>query len=95
VAVHVIPPGDDNERRNANLLLNGLLDMAREHEVNARHVILEGEDASQAVLDFLAELPATGVITGQHGRGSLRNSILGGLSMQLLREAPCPVVVQP
>jgi nucleotide-binding universal stress UspA family protein len=95
IAVHVIPPGDENERRNANLLLNGLLDMAREHDVNARCQILEGEDPAQEVLDFLAALPASGVITGQHGRGSLRNTILGGLSMRLLREAPCPVVVQP
>ena len=53
-------------------------------------------DPAQVVLDYLAEVDATGVITGQHGRGRLmRQVMLGGLSLRLLREAPCPVVVQP
>jgi nucleotide-binding universal stress UspA family protein len=94
-AIHVATPDDDNERRNAGVLLNGLLDIAREHGINAKCEILTGGDPIQTVLDYLDAVSATGVITGQHGRGTLRRAILGGLSLRLLREAPCPVVVQP
>ena len=94
-AIHVVPPGEENERRNAEVLLNGLLDIAREHGIEATCDILVGTDPSQLVLDYLDAVSATGVITGQHGRGTLRRAILGGLSLRLLREAPCPVVVQP
>jgi nucleotide-binding universal stress UspA family protein len=94
-AIHVVAPGVSLERRNAEVLLNGLLDMAREHGVEARCEVLESNDAPQTVLDFLETVDATGVITGQRGRGAFRRAILGGLSLRLLREAPCPVVVQP
>jgi len=95
-ALHVLPedaPG--SARREAEVLLEGLLDMAREHNVDATSEIRFGEPAP-VVLDYLTEIDATGVITGQHGRGRLlRQVMLGGLSLSLLREAPCPVVVQP
>jgi nucleotide-binding universal stress UspA family protein len=94
-AIHVVSGDDETERRNAEVLLNGLLDMAREHGIEAKYEILTGNDPAQAVIDFLVAAKATGVITGQHGRGQLRRAILGGLSLRLLREAPCPVVVQP
>jgi nucleotide-binding universal stress UspA family protein len=95
-ALHVLPEGaKGSERREAEVLLDGLLDMAREHDADATYEIRYG-DPSQVVLDYLAEVEATGVITGQHGRGRLmRQVMLGGLSLRLLREAPCPVVVQP
>ncbi len=95
-ALHVLPEASKgSERREAEVLLEGLLDMAREHDVDATSEIRFG-DPSQVVLDYLTEIGATGVITGQHGRGRLmRQVMLGGLSLRLLREAPCPVVVQP
>jgi nucleotide-binding universal stress UspA family protein len=93
-AFHVLSGRDDTERRNAAVLLKGLLDIAREHGIEAKAEIRTG-DPKTSCLKFLDEVQATGVITGQHGRGMLGRAILGGLSMKLLREAPCPVVVQP
>jgi len=95
-ALHVLPQdATGSQRREAEVLLEGLLDMAREHDVKAASEIRYG-DPAQVVLDYLSEIKATGVITGQHGRGGLmRQVMLGGLSLRLLREAPCPVVVQP
>ena len=52
-------------------------------------------DPADVVLAYLDEVDATGVITGQHGRHGFRRAMLGGLSLRLLREARCPVVVQP
>jgi len=95
LAVHVIAPNEETERRNAEILLKGLVDIASEHGIDAKSEILVGTDPAQSVLDFLDTVSATGVITGQHGRGAFRMAFLGGLSLRLLREAPCPVVVQP
>ncbi len=94
-ALHVLPgSATEADRAAANVMLQGLLDIAEEHGVTARAEIRTGEAAS-VVLGFLTEHASTGVITGQHGRGRLRQVMLGGLSLRLLREAPCPVVVQP
>ena len=93
-ALHVVPEGDTQERRNAEVLLNGLLDIAREHGIEAMSELRTG-DPGDTVVAFLDEFKATGVITGMHGRGVLRRAILGGTALRLLREAPCPVVVQP
>ena len=65
------------------------------YTINGAHVSTSGSGWTGLVLDYLDAVSATGVITGQHGRGTLRRAILGGLSLRLLREAPCPVVVQP
>jgi nucleotide-binding universal stress UspA family protein len=95
-ALHVLPEDSKgSDRREAEVLLEGLMGMAREHGAEARYEVRRG-DPAQVVLDFLSEVDATGVITGQHGRGGLmRQVMLGGLSLKLLRDAPCPVVVQP
>ena len=93
-ALHVVADDDEQERRNAEVLLNGLLDIAREHGLEAQSEIRSGEPG-ETVLAYLNEVNATGVITGMHGRGVLARTILGGTSLMLLREAPCPVVVQP
>lgn len=94
-ALHVLPEGSTEEdERNAEVLMRGLLAIAEGHGVEARTVIKSG-DPAPVVLDYLTEAKATGCITGQYGRGALRQVMLGGLSLELLREAPCPVVVQP
>jgi len=95
-ALHVLPPSaSDADRAAADVMLRGLLDIAEEHGVNAQAEVRMGDPASE-VLGYLDEVHATGVITGQHGKGRLRQvMMLGGLSLRLLREAPCPVVVQP
>ena len=95
-ALHVLPESArGSERRETEVMLEGLLDMAREHDIEAmsRHPVRRSHPGR-------ARLPERGsrdgVITGQHGRGRLlRKVMLGGLSLKLLRDAPCPVVVQP
>ncbi|PKQ17242.1 MAG: hypothetical protein CVT67_00030 [Actinobacteria bacterium HGW-Actinobacteria-7] len=93
--LHVLKPGaTGGERRDAEVLLEGLQLIAREHGVAMILAMREG-DPAKVTLEYLNEVNATGVITGQHGRGRLRQVMLGGVSVKLLREAPCPVVVQP
>ncbi len=93
--LHALKPGaTGGERRDAEVLLEGLALIAKEHDVDAKFTIREGEPGD-VILGYLKEMDATGVITGQHGRGRLRQAVLGRVSVRLLREAPCPVVVQP
>jgi nucleotide-binding universal stress UspA family protein len=93
--LHAIKPSATlTERRDAQVLLEGLSLIAKEHDVEATVSIREGEPGD-VILRYLTEVKATGVITGQHGKGRLRQAVLGGVSVRLLREAPCPVVVQP
>ncbi len=41
------------------------------------------------------ERRATGVIVGNRGRNALQEAMLGSVSMTLLRQASCPVLVVP
>ncbi len=94
-ALHVLPDNASAaDESDAQVLMSGLVAIAEGHGVDVRTVILRG-DPNEVVLKYLEEAHATGVITGQFGRGGLRHVMLGGLSLKLLREAPCPVVVQP
>lgn len=41
-----------------------------------------------------AELPASVVVIGTHGRSGLRRAMLGSTSDHVVRNSPCPVLVQ-
>lgn len=94
-AVHVISEdATDEERIEAEIKLRGLTEMGAEHDVEVKAVILTGRPGD-TMLAYLSDIQATGCITGQRGRGRFQRVVLGSVSMRLLREAPCPVVVQP
>jgi nucleotide-binding universal stress UspA family protein len=54
--------------------------------------VIEGEPGP-SLCDFAAEVNATAVIVGSHGRGSLWRALLGSTSDYVVRHAPCSVVV--
>lgn len=89
--VHV--KGDDVG--DAEVQLSGLAAMAQaEHGVEVVTAVIEGDPAG-AVLGYVDKVEATGLITGRRGRGTLAKGLLGSVSMRLMQEAPCPVVIQP
>jgi len=97
--LHVLPPVERSEdreqvRADAEAQLRGLLSMAKDCDADAVGVIREG-DPVEVVYDYVCEVDATGVITGRAGKGRLGREVLGSVSMKLLRDAPCPVVIQP
>ncbi len=94
-ALHVVPEGTtEDERAQAQSKLEHLVEMAECDSDKVVTVIREGKPGD-AIMDYIHEIDATGVVTGQRGRGRLQRVVLGSVSMRLLREAPCPVVVQP
>lgn len=94
--VHLVHVGDDGEDAAAiKAQLDGLAAMAAsEHGVDVVTALRRGEPA-QAVLDYMQEVGATGVISGRRGRGAITSGLLGSVSMRIMREAACPVVIQP
>jgi nucleotide-binding universal stress UspA family protein len=94
--IHVLSENPtDNERFEAETMLQGLQAIAREHGVECVAEIRSAPTPDEEVLAYLEDVGATGVITGRKGKGRLSKAVLGALSMRLLRDAPCPVVVQP
>jgi nucleotide-binding universal stress UspA family protein len=93
--LHLLHVADDLDEAEARERLHELVERAGQHGVRANAVLRSG-DPAQVTLDLLNEIDATGVITGQSGQGgALKQFMFGWVPLRLLREADCPVVVQP
>jgi nucleotide-binding universal stress UspA family protein len=55
--------------------------------------VLHGTPASRAISDFAADLPASLIAMATHGRTGLLRSALGSVASDVVRKAPCPVVL--
>ena len=51
-------------------------------------------DAGHTICEVAAELPASVVVLGTHGRSGLRRAVIGSTSDHVVRHAACPVLVQ-
>lgn len=91
--VHILH-ATDGDAADAQAQMRGLASIAAEYGADAMTVLREG-DPAQVVLDYAHEIGATGIITGRRGRGSLGKALVGSVSLRLMQEAPCPVVIQP
>lgn len=78
----------------AEFQMKNWIAMAAEQGITARAVIRQG-DPRQEALREMDERRATGVIVGNRGRNALQEAMLGSVSMTLLRQASCPVLVVP
>jgi nucleotide-binding universal stress UspA family protein len=90
--VHVLEEGEDPTDAQAHLRV--ITALAEEHGCDYVAEIREG-DPVEVVLSYLSEVEATGVITGRRGMTQLGRGLLGSVSLRLLQDAPCPVVIQP
>lgn len=57
-----------------------------------RTLLLHGDPAS-ALCDLAAERQARAIVMGSRGRGGLARAFLGSVSDQVVRNAPCPVLI--
>lgn len=90
--VHVL--GEGESRVDADAQMRAVAAIAEEHGADYVTDLREGSP-DEAVLAYLDEVGATGCITGRRGRTHLERGLLGSVSLKLLQEAPCPVVIQP
>src|SRR4051812_36496620 len=54
--------------------------------------LIEGEPA-QGLLEFMQETPVDLVVMGSHGRTGLDRLVMGSVAEQVVRKAPCPVMI--
>ncbi|MFA5843463.1 MAG: universal stress protein [Coriobacteriia bacterium] len=97
--LHVIDSGLTGEKLRkaedgAEFHLRNLAAMAAEKGMAATVAIRCGEPA-RAILAEMNERRVTGVAVGTRGRAILAEPLLGSVSMTLLRQASCPVMIVP
>lgn len=54
--------------------------------------VVEGP-AGQVLCDLATQVGATAIVIGSRGRGGVKRALLGSVSDYVVRNAPCPVVV--
>ena len=59
--------------------------------VRVERLLREAPDVP-AILDAAAELKADLIVMGTHGRTGFRRLVLGSVTEEVLRQAPCPVL---
>ena len=92
VFVRVVDEGLPDEKINAIAeRLERLTDAAGEVDAGARWLVEVGHPADRLVA-AAAAADASMIVVGSHGP---RSSLLGSISAEISRRAPCPVVVVP
>lgn len=97
--MHVLPSDVDEAKREkveyaADEHLRSLVEMAAEKGLPASAVLGTG-DPTHAILSEIDESRVTGVIIGSRGRNAIQEALMGSVSMTLMRQASCPVMIVP
>lgn len=61
-------------------------------DVPCDYQLLRGEPAA-AILKYASDVSAAMIVMGTHGRSGVARILMGSVAEQVIREAPCPVMV--
>ncbi|MGB4592702.1 MAG: universal stress protein [Coriobacteriia bacterium] len=97
--MHVIDPTLTGDKRRkteegAEFHLRNLQALAKQQGISTSVIISTG-DPQRSILAEIDERRITGVITGTRGRNAIQEALMGSVSMTLLRQASCPVMIVP
>lgn len=82
----------DQERLRLETAASELVLRGRRDQVPTSYLIWEGEPAESIVEAAYAER-ADLIVVGSHGRGAIGRALIGSVSDEVVRHAPCPVLV--
>jgi nucleotide-binding universal stress UspA family protein len=92
----VHPPGQPSVielRQEAERRLERLVSRLDDAGQPVRTEVLHGLPASRSINGFAADLPASLIVMASHGRSGLLRTALGSVAGEVVRHAPCPVLV--
>jgi nucleotide-binding universal stress UspA family protein len=97
--LHALDPALDGEKlrraeEGAEFHMRNLQAMCAQRGL-ASSITIRQEVPVNAVLAEIDDRRATGVVVGTRGRNAVQEMVLGSLSMTLLRQASCPVMIVP
>ncbi len=97
--LHALDPALAGEKlrkaeEGAEFHLRNLQAMCTQKKV-ASSVSIRQDAPVHAVLEEIGERRATGVIVGTRGRNAVQEVLMGSVSMTLMRQASCPVLIVP
>lgn len=59
------------------------------------HDFVESGNPAAAIVDVAKNWRADLIVMGSHGRGKVAGILMGSVSQDVLRQAPCPILVAP
>jgi nucleotide-binding universal stress UspA family protein len=83
---------EENIRQQGRELVEHAVARLRAAQFDATGVVVEG-DVRHVILELAAEWPADTIVLGSHGRKGLERLLLGSVSYNVVRHAPCSVEV--
>lgn len=84
----------DEIRRSAEKKLELCIDRMGRAKVRARKMVVQGTTPHAGIVDFAKEQGAgTMIVMSTHGRGGISHVLLGSVTENVVRYAPCPVLV--
>lgn len=91
-AAGVVLAAQEDIRQRGRELVARAVSQLHAAQFNATGVLIEG-DVRRAILEMAAEWPADAIVVGSHSRKGLDRLLLGSVSYNVVRHAPCSVEV--
>ena len=82
----------DQERGRLEAAAAELVLRGRRDHVPTSFLIWEG-DPAESIIDAAQSEGADMIVVGSHGRGAIGRALIGSVSDQVVRHAPCPILV--
>ncbi|GAB4148152.1 MAG: universal stress protein [Planctomycetota bacterium] len=79
--------------QDVETLLQGLVDRAAEHGVKALGHVTFSEDVEEQILKEALVQKVDLIVVRSHGRSGFMKALLGSTAGEILKAAPCPVLV--
>ena len=84
----------DSQNNDADVVLARIREQLSQAEMTAEFIRLEGP-AAESVLEKAREIDADLIVIGAHRHGRFYRLFFGDTGDELMRHAPCPVLVVP